>query len=104
VYASNASREVRIPSCEGYIVTDRDQESTARILIQIDHWARSLSDSVAIERRLRAVLHSEVRRQFAGTDCATLYDDSRDHDHPEPGVFHRSVDFRFEPVQERYIA
>ena len=103
IYPAGASRPVLIPSVEYFIVLDRYEESLNPILVQWDYWARGMQQATTIERRLRSVLHSETRRQFAGVDCATLYDDSRDHRHPEPGVIHRSVDIRFEPVRERYV-
>lgn len=102
VYPGSAARAHRVPSVEYVVIFDRYSESLNPMLFQIDYWAKGTAQGVAIEERLRAVLHSDVRRTFAGVDCATLYDDSRTHDHPEAGVVHRSLDFRFEPVREQY--
>lgn len=101
IYPANANRAVRVPSVEWFMVFDRYDESLNPMLMQVDYWAKGQASAVTIEARIRAVLHSDVRRTFAGVDCATLYDDSRTHDHPDPGVVHRSLDFRFEPVRER---
>ena len=100
IYLASASRPVQIPSVEYMMVFDREVESLNPIMFQIDYFARGNAQARVIERRIRQVLHRDVRRSFAGSDCATLYEDSRDHDHPEPGVVHRSLDFRFEPVRE----
>lgn len=102
VYPASAAREVRIPSVEWFMVTDRYDESRNPMIMQIDLWAKGQAVAVTIEERIRAVLHSDVRRVFAGTDCETSYIESRSHDHPDPGVVHRSLDFRFEPVREQY--
>lgn len=101
VYPASAARPHRVPSVEWFVVFDRYEESLNPIVIQFDYWAGSMGQAATIEARIRAVLHSDMRRQFGGVDAATLYDDSRTHDHPTPGVVHRSLDFRFEPVRER---
>lgn len=103
IYPANSSRPVRIPSIEFSLLFDRLGESLNPLGIQFDYFALTLTSAVLIEGRLRAVLHRDVRRSFAGTDCATLYDDSRDHPYPKPGVVHRSLDFRFEPVRADFF-
>lgn len=102
IYPASASRPVHVPSVEYFMVFDRERESLNPIMIQIDYFARGIAKAAIIERRIRSVLHRDRRRTFAGSDCATLYEDGRDHDYPETGVVHRSLDFRFEPVREKY--
>ena len=101
VYPSQASRPVRIPSVEWTLVDNREDEVMEGVLVQFDYWAPSMAAAVAIEARIRAVLGSDVRRVFRGTEMATLYRDSRTHQYPEPGIVHRSLDFYFEPVRAR---
>jgi len=102
IYPASASRKVEIPSIEYFMVADIERESLESVVIQIDYWARGRAQAAQIERRIRHLLHADTRRTLGGIEMATLYLDSRDHDHPEPGVVHRSLDFRFEPVRERY--
>ena len=99
VYPAQSSRPVRIPSVEWSMIGDAVGEVMERVIVQLDYWATSMPEAVTIEARIRAVLHNDVRRTFGGIDMATSYLDSRSHEHPEPGVVHRSLDFLFEPVR-----
>jgi hypothetical protein len=93
--------ERRIPSVAWTLVTENEQEVLNPTLIQLDYWATGRVQAVTIERRIRRVLHSNIRRTFGGIEMATLFEESRDMNDPKPGVVHRSLDFRFEPVKRR---
>jgi hypothetical protein len=91
-----------VPSIRLTVVDDREGEVLETILLQVSFWGRSRENAVAIERRVRRVLHADTRRDFDGIEMATLFVEGRDMDDPEPGVVARSLDFRFEPVRRRF--
>jgi hypothetical protein len=107
IYRKGATRAPQIPSVEWFRVTDGLAESTEPMLFQFDVWAKdgggalAYANAMAIEARIRAVLNRDGGLLTLGS--LTLFaglDDSRDHEDPEPGVVHTSLDFRFEPAKE----
>ena len=112
VYDSRAPRDLVIPSVTWTLVSDVEEEVWERIVVQFDIWSRpSIAPAIdartraaTIERRVRRVLHSDVFRALGGVVMATLFQEGRDHDDPDPEVVHRSVDFRFEPFREKYVS
>jgi hypothetical protein len=102
IYAAQSSRPVRIPSVEWVLTDDRYTEVFNPLEVQFDFWAASAASAVEIERRLRTLLHRETRRRIAGIDMATLFTDAFSPTYPKPGVIHKSLRFRFEPVRHRY--
>lgn len=100
LYAAQAARPARVPSVEWMIVGDRYTEIFNPIDVQFDYWAKG-SDAAVIERRLRNRLHRDTRRVIAGINMSTVYTDSFTHEYPKPGIVHRSLRFRFEPVRLR---
>lgn len=88
----------RVPDLRYTLIVDREQEVMNPILVQLDYWAADRAQAVTIESRIRAVLNARVRRTVGGIGMWTLYQDSRDGTDPQPGVVHRSLDFRFVPV------
>lgn len=97
VYRQASQREARIPSVELLIVSDTPRENTGRVLVQVDTWSTSPDASGVIEGRIFALLHSDLPQTLGGLKMFTTYQDSRDHEDPEPGVVHWSMDFMFEP-------
>lgn len=89
-----------VPSVAWMVYTDPEAENTDPIFVQIDVFADGLTQAVTIERRLRALLHSDTPQTLAGVRMWTLRLDARDHADPEPGRVHRSLDFQFEPARE----
>ncbi|HEY8504974.1 MAG TPA: hypothetical protein VIL46_10355 [Gemmataceae bacterium] len=101
IYRSSEIRELRVPSVTYTIVSAPPTETTLSILTQWDVFAGSLDQLVAIERRLRRLLHWVGWRDVGGVSMSSVYVDSRDHRPPGPGRWHRSLDFRHEPVRSR---
>lgn len=101
VYRAGARRQPQIPSVEWFGITTRLEENTEPITVQFDIWARGYAAAVAIEGRLRALLHSDTPVDWAGLKLWSQYQDGRDHEDPEPGVVHRSVDYELKPARER---
>ena len=99
IYAQEASRPVTIPSVVWDLLDDQLTEIFNPIDTQFDYFARNRDQAVVIERRLRALLHRDTRRTIGNVNFSSLYDGSFSHDYPEPGVVHRSLRFRFEPVR-----
>ena len=100
IYRSGANRQPQIPSLEWTIISDVYREGTERVLMQFDSWTRGYAQAVAVEGRVRTLLHRELPEDFGGLLMWAQYSDSRDHEDPEPGVIHRSADFTFEPARE----
>jgi hypothetical protein len=102
IYTAQSVRPVRVPSVEWIIVGDFVEEVFNPITLQLDYWAKGPGPAATIEERLRTLLHRETRRTFGGMDMSTLYEDSHTPDSPHPGVIHRTLRFRFEPVRVRH--
>ena len=100
IFKASATRPAQIPCVEWTILSDVYRENTEPMLVQFDVWSRGYAQSVAIEARLRTLLHRELPENFGGLLMWAQYSDSRDHAPPEPGVMHRSTDFFFEPARE----
>lgn len=101
IYTAQSTRPVRVPSVEWLVLDDALEEVMNPIRVQIDYWASNPGQIAKIERRIRAVLHRDTRRKVAGIDMATLYDSSFTPESEMPGVIHRLLRFRFEPVRVR---
>jgi hypothetical protein len=107
VYPAQAARPVRVPSVEWHPVMDIEDELHNRITVQVDYWAKGTVLAATIERRIRRLTHRDVARVwvFGGESFRlwTRYIDSRPHDYPaDPGVLHRSLDFEFRPLREKW--
>jgi hypothetical protein len=107
VFRKGATRAPQIPSVEWLRVTDGLAESTSPMLFQFDVWAKAsvsagaYANAMAIEARIRAVLNRDGGLlTISGLTLFAGLEDSRDHEDPEPGVAHTSLDFRFEPAKE----
>lgn len=101
IFAGQASRPVRIPSLEWVLIDDILTEVFNPMEVQFDYWAKNIEQAQVIEGRLRTLLHRDTRRVLAGINMSTLYLDSFTHEYPQPGITHRSLRFRFEPVRVR---
>lgn len=99
IYRAGAKRAPQIPSVEWLVVMAGTTELTEPVTVQFDVWARGYSQALTIEARVRAVLHSDTPTTYGGLTLWSRYTDSRDHQDPEPGVAHRSLDFVLEPAR-----
>lgn len=106
IYPAQAARPVRVPSVEWFgPVVDIEGETFNPITVQVDYWARGVAKAAAIERRIREITHRDTARVVGGYRMWTQYEDSRSHDYPaDPGVIHRSLDFMFTPLRDKYVA
>lgn len=103
IYPAQASRPVLIPSVEWITIGDVEDESFNPITVQVDYWAKGIAKAAVIERRIRLLTHRDTARVLGSFRTWTRYLDSRSHDYPAtPGTVHRSLDFLFEPLRERY--
>jgi hypothetical protein len=100
-YRSGAFREPRVPSVEYFVVSTILTENTERVRLQVDIWATSYAQVVAIERRLRELVHRDLPHTLGGVLMWTQVIDSRDVPDPQPRVVHRSIDVMLEPARER---
>lgn len=95
IFRYSANREPQVPSLEYLRVSNAEGENTEEVLIQFDIWGKGAANAMAIERRVRA-LPSRQPKVIGGILMKCSYEDSRDHDDPDAGVAHHSVDLRFE--------
>jgi hypothetical protein len=93
--------ERTVPGLRWSVVFDSEQETLHHIMIQLDYWSRSREQAALIERRIRRVLNRDQFRTVGAVRLRSLYQDARDMGDPEPGVVHRSLDFRFTVVREQ---
>lgn len=76
------------------VITSPRGENQEDVLVQWDVWAPDTAALVAIERRLRTLLHRQIWADVPGVgQMAFQYVDRRDHDDSEPGIAHSSLDF-----------
>ena len=101
IYRRDEVREPHFPSVTYTIVTSVLTETMEPVITQWDIFAGSMSQLVAIERRLRRLLHWVGWRDVGGVMLSSVYEESRDHPPPAPGRWHRSLDFRHQPVRDR---
>jgi hypothetical protein len=91
IFAAPASRPIRIPSVEWIIIGEQETEVFNPIDVQF-----------VIERRIRARLTRDTRRTIAGINMSTLFTDSYVIDFlSQPGVTHKVLRYRLEPVRRR---
>ena len=95
-----ADGKPEFPSVTHMIVSGPLRENTERIVMQWDLWARAEETARTIERRLRALLHSDLPEMVGAVPMWLQLIDRRDHEDPEPGTVHRSLDFAFEFAKE----
>lgn len=109
IFRAGAIRAPQIPSVEWRRITNGLAENTEPLLFQFDVWAKAggganpYSNAMAIEARLRAVLlpyNSSGAKTIGGLPMLIEMELSRDHEDPEPGVVHTSLDIRFEPAKQ----
>lgn len=94
---SNVAR--KIPSLRYSVIADTQDETLNPILLQVDYWARNRSEAATIERKIRFDINAGTLTSFDGVSMWVLFVEGRDADDPQPGVVHRSLDFRCVPVR-----
>lgn len=99
----SASKPVTIPSIQYQMFSDIEEENFNPVQIQVDYWIKGIKAARAAERRLRLLTARDTSRVLGGIRMWTKYLDSRSHDYPaDPGVVHRSIDFEFSALKERF--
>jgi len=94
--------EPHVPGVAWMVFSDRKEENTKEIRAQLDVFARGIDQALAIEDRIRTLLDRDVPQTLEGVLMWTTVDDARDHEDPEAGVIHRSLDLTLEPAREAY--
>lgn len=103
IYPASAARPVSIPSIEYLMIGDVEEELFNPITVQVDFWVRGIKKAAQVERRIRVLTHSDVGQDLGGERMWLRYLDSRTVEYTaEKGVVHRILDFRFEPIREKY--
>lgn len=87
----------KIPSVRYTVISDVEEEVMNPVLVQIDIRARDREQGVEMEGAVRR----RLTQQKLVDGCRTEFVIGRDGDDPQPGVVHRSLDFRFLPVRSR---
>lgn len=95
-----ADGKPEFPSVTYMIVSGPLRENTERMVMQWEFWARAETTARTIERRLRALLHRDLPELVGDMPMWLQLVDRRDHNDPEPGTVHRSLDFAFEFAKE----
>lgn len=101
IYRAGEFREPRIPSVQYTMIVSTLSENFEPVLTQWDIFAESIGQLVIIEERLRRLYHWPGWREVGGVMMSSAYEGSRDHAPPEVGRWHRSIDFRHQPVRHR---
>lgn len=99
IFRNGEHNEYRVPQILWSGVWSRIDENTEPFMVQIDVYANDINAYIAIERRLRRLLHRDTPQELQGILMFTQLDDARDHNDGED-VIHRSLDFRFELARE----
>jgi hypothetical protein len=89
----------RVPQGRYTQIYDVPGEVTGLVGYQFDVWTTGREPAMQACRRLYSLLHRRALAQVGGVAMWMLYQDQRDMADPEPGVVHRSIDFRFVPVR-----
>ena len=101
IYREGEFKKPRIPSIQYTVVVSTLTETMEPVLTQWDIFAESMGQLVAAEERLRRLYHWVGWREVGGVRMNSTYEASRDHPPPESGRWHRSIDFRHQPVRRR---
>jgi hypothetical protein len=101
IYRAGEFREPRIPSVQYTVIVSTLGENFEPTLTQWDIFAAGMGQLVTAEERLRRIFHWVGWREVGGVAMASTYEASRDHPPPEPGRWHRSIDFRHQPIRHR---
>jgi hypothetical protein len=80
------------------VFSDISRENTQEVRVQLDVFARGLDEALTVEGRLRA-RHGDTPQTIQGLRMLVQLEDARDHNDPEPGRVHRSLDFHLEPTR-----
>jgi hypothetical protein len=99
IYSAQSTRPVRVPSVEWLVLRNQIAEVFAPVELQLDYWARSPGSAAEIEERLLALVHSDRRVRVGDLETSALFEEGRTLEAGQPGVIHRALRFRFDPVR-----
>lgn len=101
IYRDGEHKRPEVPAVYWSVIDSNLEETSEPVLTQWDIFAPDIDSALAIEERLRRVLHWVGWKTVGGVSLASSYEDSRDHPEPDFDVIHRSLDFRHTPVRNR---
>lgn len=87
--------ELKIPGVTYQVVSSPLEENTESMTVQWDEWGIGYAAIVAIEERLRALMHADGVITVGGIRLWARVLDARDHEDPEEKVAHRSIDIEY---------
>lgn len=102
VYRNGEHNEYRVPAIYWTVVWNRIDENTEPFMVQLDVFANDINSYIALEGRIRRLLHRDTPHEVQGIPMLTQLDDARDHVDGEDYI-HRSLDFRIEPARTDLI-
>ncbi|HEX5949365.1 MAG TPA: hypothetical protein VFZ96_00015 [Actinomycetota bacterium] len=92
-----------MPSIEYTVIDDREEELFNPIRVQVDVFAEDEAQCALLERTVRRLTHRDTARDLGGYRMWTRFLDARSHPYAhDPECVHRSTDFEFVPLRERY--
>lgn len=103
VYKNRTKLHVQVPGVYWKVISTVRDENTDVVLVQWNIWAKGVEQGQAIEERLLGLMDSEQIQTIDGVKFWNKYVDGRDMDIDEgddPGVYHRSLDFRYTVERE----
>lgn len=100
IFRNGEHNEYRVPGLYWLVVSDIIEENTNPFRVQWDIYARDFDQALAIERRMRLLLHRDVPQTIGEIKMWTQLEDAQDIPYPTNEAVHRSMDWRFEPARE----
>lgn len=100
IYRNGEHNEYQVPGIYWTQFSDIREENTEPFSVQLDLFAKDFDQLIAMESRVRAILHRDVPQTLGEIKMWTQQTDARDHAYPSNDAVHRSLDFRFEPARE----
>lgn len=99
---NDPERRFEVPSIEAFVITDAEDEVENDLTVQVDIFTRTRADSVAVEKRVRALLHHDVPIQIAGRGVWSQMQDRRRVPGTGGEIYGVSLDFLMQAVRDRY--
>lgn len=102
VYLRMSSESVeQIPSIQYYLLDIGLEEGYETMLVRWEIWANSMTQALAIEKRLRLLVHRERQWSLAGATVFTRFEGSTDAPVDTVGITRRVVETTVEIVRQR---
>lgn len=104
IYLGRVARQFEVPSIEGIPVVDTEEENWNPCDFQLDIYTKNMADLASVEYRVRRLFHHDVRTTIGGMRMFAQLLDARGFGGvTDQDYFRRSLDFRMEPIRDRYV-